>query len=67
MAYWGPMITKVESNMIERCLKTGLHIIYQDKNLSFLKALRLTGIKSLKARRVERITCFSKKAYQSDK
>ena len=62
MAYWGPMITKVESNMLERCLKTGLHIIYQDKYLSFSKALRLAGMKSLKARRVDLITSFSKKA-----
>ena len=27
-AYWGCMITKVESNMLERCLKTVLHIIF---------------------------------------
>ena len=67
VAYWGPMITKVESNMLERCLKTGLHIIYQDKYLSFSKALRLAGMKSLKARRVDLITRFSKKAYQSEK
>ena len=31
VAFWGPMITKVESNMLDRCLKTGLHIIYQEK------------------------------------
>ena len=31
VAYWGPMITKEESNMLERCFKTGLHIIYQEK------------------------------------
>ena len=61
------MITKVESNMLEHCLKTGLHIIYQDKYLSFSKALWLAGMKSLKARRIELITHFSKKAYQSDK
>ena len=28
--FWGPMITATESNMLERCLKTGLHIILQD-------------------------------------
>ena len=28
-AYWGCMITKAELNMIERCLKTGLHVIFQ--------------------------------------
>ena len=29
--YWGPMISKNESNQLERCLKTGLHIIYQSQ------------------------------------
>ena len=67
VAYWGPMITKSESNMLERCLKTGLHIIYQDRYLSFSNALQLAKMKSLKVRRVEHITRFSKKAYQSEK
>ena len=67
VAYWGPMITKAESNMLERCLKTGLHIVYQDRYLTFSNALRLAGMKSLKVRRVELLTRFSKKAYQSEK
>ena len=29
--YWGPMITKAESDMLERVLKTGLLIIFQDE------------------------------------
>ena len=33
--YWGPMITVAESNMLERCLKTGLHIIYQENYITF--------------------------------
>ena len=67
VSFWGPMITKNESNMLERCLKTGLHIIYQDKYLSFNHALTLATIKSLKTRRLELITSFSKKAISSDK
>ena len=31
VAFWGPMITKSESNMLERCLKTGLNIMYQEE------------------------------------
>ena len=65
VAYWGPMITKAESNMLERCLKTGLHIIYQDEYLSFNNALQLSQMKSLKIRRLELITKFSKKAMRS--
>ena len=67
VAYWGPMITQVESNMLERCLKTGLHIIYQDAYLSFNNALKLSNMRSLKLRRLELITKFSKKAIRSNK
>lgn len=67
VAFWGPMITKNESNMLERVLKTGLHIIYQDQYLSYSNALRLANIKSLKIRRLEAISNFSKKALFSDK
>ena len=62
VAFWGPMITKNESNMLERCLKTGLHIIYQEQYLSFNNALKLANMRSLKARRLEAITNFSKKS-----
>ena len=48
VAYWGPMITKEESNMLERCLKTGLHIIYQDRYISFKQVLLLANMNSLK-------------------
>ena len=48
VAFWGPMITKNESNMLERCLKTGLHIIYQDQYVKFSNALKLANMKSLK-------------------
>ena len=67
VAYWGPMITKSESNMLERCLKTGLHIIYQEQYVNFSNALILANMKSLKIRRLEAITRFSKKALSSDK
>ena len=32
VAWWGPMITKHESNMLERVLKTGLHVMINIKN-----------------------------------
>ena len=67
VAFWGPMITQVESNMLERCLKTGLHIIYQEKYISFSQVLKLANMSSLKMRRIELITNFSKKAYKSSK
>ena len=67
VAFWGPMITKNESNMLERCLKTGLHIIYQEQYLSFNNALKLANIRSLKIRRLEAISKFSKKAFLSEK
>ena len=67
VAFWGPMITKNESNMLERCLKTGLHIIYQERYLSFNNALKLANMRSLKKRRLEAITNFSKRALLSEK
>ena len=67
VAFWGPMITKNESNMLERCLKTGLHIIHQEQYVNLNNALRLANMKSLKIRRLEAITKFSKKALSSDK
>ena len=65
--YWGPMISKNESNQLERCLKTGLHIIYQSQYTSFNHVLSLANIESLKVRRLKLITSFGKKALQSDK
>ena len=65
--FWGPMITKNESNMLERCLKTGLHIIYQEQYVNFSNALSLANMKSLKIRRFEAITKFSKRALASNK
>ena len=67
VAYWGPMITREESNMLERCLKTGLHVIYQEKYITFEQILKLANMKSLKTRRVELISSFSKKAFRHDK
>ena len=65
--YWGPMISKVESNQLERCLKTGLHIIYQSQYTSFTHVLKLAKIESLKTRRLKLITSFGKKALKSEK
>jgi hypothetical protein len=67
VAYWGPMITREESNMLERCLKTGLHIIYQEKYITYFQVLKLANIQSLKSRRISLITSFSKKAYRHEK
>ena len=66
-AYWGCMITKAESNMLERCLKTGLHIIFQDRYISFSHCLQLAKMSSLKERRLSIIARFSIKAKRSHK
>jgi hypothetical protein len=60
----GPLI---DCNMLERCLKTGLHIIYQKDYVSFEHALNLANMKSLKERRITQITKFSKQALKSEK
>ena len=67
VAWWGPSISKSESNMLERCLKTGLHVIYQNEYISFNQSLRRSKLKSLKFRRLELITSFSKKAIKNEK
>ena len=64
-AYWGCMITKTESNMLKGCLKTGLHIIFQEKYISFTHCLKLAQISSLKQRRIAIITRFSKNALKN--
>ena len=66
-AYWGCMITKQESNMIERCLKTGLHVIFQDQYISFSHCLQLAKMSSLKVRRIAIISKFSKNAQRNPK
>ena len=65
--WWGPMITKAESEMLERILKTGLHIILEDKYGSFRKALKLTNLQSLAYRRKAIQTKFAKKAEKHKK
>ena len=65
VAWWGPMITKHESNMLERVLKTGLHIIFQERYQNFQNALKLGNILSLKQRRVIQATKFSKKSFKN--
>ena len=65
--FWAPMITVSESNMLERCLKTGLHIILQDKYVSFGNALKISKMQSLKNRRAIQMTKFAKQALASEK
>ena len=67
VAYWGPMISSNESNQLERCLKTGLDIIYQNQYTSFKHALFLGKLQSLKSRRLKLLTSFGKKAQKSEK
>ena len=62
--YWGPLISKVESNMIERVLKTGLRIIFQSEYTSFQHALTSAGMKSLKTKRADMIFKFAKQSEQ---
>ena len=61
------MISKVESNHFKRCLKTGLHIIYQSQYTSFTHILKLANMELLKTRRLKLITSFGKEAMKSDK
>ena len=65
--FWGPMLTKKESYMIERILKTGLHIIYQSEYKSFGQCLKLANMKSLSQRRKDIIFKFSRQAMKSKK
>ena len=67
VAWWGPMISKSESNMLECCFKTGLHVIYQDEYISFKHILKRSKNKSLKTRRLEQITKFIKRAIKNEK
>ena len=63
VAWWGPMMSKSESNMLERFLKTGLHMIYQNEYISFKHILQRSKCKSLRSRRLELITSFSKQKF----
>ena len=56
------MITKAESNMLERVLKTGLRVIFQSEYKSFNQCLKLANMKSLKSRRTDIVFKFSKRA-----
>ena len=59
------MITKKESGMIERVLKTSLQVIYQNNYISFQHALARSKMKSLSQRRKDLIFKFSQKAGKS--
>ena len=60
--YWAPLITRVESNMIERIFKTGLKIIFQSEYVSFNHCLKLANMKSLKSRRKDILFRFCKQS-----
>ena len=59
--------TGVVCNMLERCLKTGLHIIFQEQYLSFSHCLKLANLSSLKKRRAVILAKFSKNALSNPK
>ena len=61
------MISKSESNMIERCYKAGLHIILQSEYITFKQALIRTKRESLKVRRLKLLTSFGQKALKNKK
>ena len=63
--YWGPMITKSESQMLERILKTCLHIIYQNDYKNFKNALKSSNMFSLSQRRKNIIFKFAQKCKDS--
>ena len=65
--YWGPMITARESNMLERCMKTGLHIIFQENYQSYEHALKQANLKTLRQRRILLMNNFAKKASKSER
>ena len=65
--FWGPMITVNESNMLERCLKTGLRIILQENYRSYDSALKQTNMQTLRQRRVLLMNKFSQKAAKSER
>ena len=67
LAWWGPMISKSESNMIKRCYKAGLHIILQSEYITFKQALIRTKRESLKVRRHKLLTSFGQKALKNEK
>ena len=48
-------------------MKTGLHIIYQERFISFKQVLQLANMKSLRYRRIVLLTKFSKRALRSEK
>ena len=66
-AYWGCMTTKTESNMLDRILKTGLHIIFKYQDISFSQCLKLNKISSLKERILAIMSRFSKNAQKNPK
>ena len=67
LEWWGPQISRSESNMIERLLKTSLHIVFQDQYVSFKHSLKSAKLLSLRDRRKILITRFSKKCYNNEK
>ena len=53
--------------MLERCQKTGLHIIFQENYGSYATALKKAKMKTLRQRRIELITKFSKEAFKNER
>jgi hypothetical protein len=58
---WHSSLTKGEQNDLERVQKVALRIILRDQYTTYLEALELTGIETLKARRAKLCLNFAKK------
>ena len=63
--YWAPLLTKRESQTIERVLKTGLHVIFQENYFSFSHSLEVAKMESLAQRRKNIFSRFCKQAEKS--
>ena len=64
---WHSSLTKGEQNDLERVQKVALRIILREQYTTYLEALELTGIETLKARRAKLCLNFAKKCVKSDK
>ena len=65
--FWGHMITQEESKIIEKVLKTSLHLIFGLSYSSYKSALKRAGLITMKERREKLILKFTLKTYENEK
>lgn len=63
--WWAPMITKAESAMLERVLKTCLHILLGDEYKTLKNALKIMSLDSLSLRRKKLFSKFSASSFKN--